>query len=151
MTPRNLYVSDLILQEELDDEQEASVYTSRRSFDHTNREYSVRQGKSKHVQKTVKQRQADYWEGILKGLPCKGVKNNKSLVIPESWKDVYRQFVSLDSHLNMAKQRKSGVHNSVTLLLISDMFRQGEHKRFSQKHLARIMAVAPNLFTATWV
>jgi hypothetical protein len=81
----------------------------------------MRHKKSKHIHKTVKVRQAEYWEGLLKELPAKGAKNNK-LVIPESWKYINELFEGLEAHLNMAKMRKSGVANSVTLPMISDMF-----------------------------
>lgn len=107
--------------------------------------------KNKHIRKNTKTLVAEYWEDILEFIePLKHGVNSR-LSLPDLWKPFYTLFVSLDSHLNMAKSRKSGVLNSVTLPMISSMFAQGEHKRFSQKHLARILAVVPEFFTATWV
>ena len=91
VTPRNLYVNDPIMQEEASAEDE-SVYTSRRSFDHTNREYSIHHKdkagntKSKKVKKTKTLLVKQYWENIFKELPCHGINNR--LPLPESWKDL---------------------------------------------------------------
>ena len=90
----------------------------------------------------------NYSQDVKYDLNSKNVDSGCKL--PKKYEDLCWMVETLDGHLHVHKQRKGGLTGTVTLHMLTEMFKNANGRAFDQQKLAEICAVSPDLFGHKW-